>query len=116
MRCRVTGDRKSKNESWTFRSPATCRLHLPSFAGTANPNTVTKWRIGNATPEAARVDRMLEAFQIFKVLVGLGLSETNAEQWFRGKNPVLGLKMPVDVLATGDFGKVVEAVRSLASE
>jgi hypothetical protein len=59
---------------------------------------------------------MRETFQVFKVLVGIGLSDINAEQWFRGKNPVLGFRMPADVLADGDFEKVLTAVENLASE
>ena len=95
------------------------RLGRPTVArltGTANPNTVTKWRTRKAIPEDERVDRMREAYQVFFTLVGIGLNEVNAEQWFRGKNPVLNLAMPVDVLAKGDFDKVIAALRNFASE
>ena len=83
---------------------------------TANPNTVTKWRLEKAVPEASRLERMREAYQIFWTLTHLGLSDVNAEQWLRGKNPVLGFRMPVDVLADGDFEVVIKAVKHFATE
>jgi hypothetical protein len=95
------------------------RLGRPTVArltGTANPNTVTKWRTRKAVPENERIDRMREAYQVFFTLVGIGLNEVNAEQWFRGKNPVLNFAMPVDVLAKGKFDEVIAAVKNFASE
>lgn len=49
---------------------------------------------------------------VFFSLTGVGLSEVNAEQWFRGANPVLGFRMPVDVLADGGVKSVIDAVRN----
>jgi hypothetical protein len=92
------------------------RPTLARLTQTSNPNTVTKWRTKKAIPENFRVDRMREAYQIFFALTRIGLSEINAEQWFRGKNPILGLRMPVDVLAEGQFELVVEAFKGLVVE
>jgi len=95
------------------------RLGRPTVArltGATSPNSVTKWRLGKAVPERARVDRMRDAAIVYYSLTGIGLSKENAEQWFRGANPILGFRMPVDVLAEGDVKSVIDAVRNHAGE
>ncbi|HEY5022950.1 MAG TPA: hypothetical protein VII30_10750 [Gemmatimonadaceae bacterium] len=95
------------------------RLGRPTVArltGATSPNSVTKWRLSKAVPERPRLDRMREAAMVYFSLTGIGLSEVNAEQWFRGANPVLGFRMPVDVLADGDLKSVIDAVRNHVTE
>ena len=95
------------------------RLGRPTVARltrATSPNSVTKWRLGKAVPERPRVDRMREAAMVYFSLTGIGLSEVNAAQWFRGANPVLEFRMPVDVLADGDLKSVIEAVRNHVAE
>jgi hypothetical protein len=53
---------------------------------------------------------------VYYSLTGIGLSEVNAEQWFRGANPILAFRMPLDVLAQGDLKTVIDAVRNHAGE
>jgi hypothetical protein len=112
------------HRAWAFEPPDLAgfladRLGRPTVArltGATSPNSVTKWRLRKAVPERPRVDRMREAAIIYFSLTGIGLSEVNAEQWFRGANPVLGFRMPVDVLADGDLKSVIDAVRNHATE
>lgn len=94
------------------------KLGRPTVArltGTPDPNTVTRWAMGRNQPGDARLDRMRHAAYVFNALVGLGLSETNARQWFRGANPTLGDEMPMDAIERGEFKQVIAAVRNHAS-
>jgi uncharacterized protein (DUF2384 family) len=94
------------------------KLGRPTVArltGTPDPNTITRWAMRKNEPGEARIDRMRHAAYVFNALVGLGLSETNARQWFRGANPSLGDEMPMDVLKRDDYQRVIAAVRSYAS-
>lgn len=94
------------------------KLGRPTVArltGAPDPNTVTRWAMQRNEPSEARIDRMRHAAYVFNALVGLGLSETNARQWFRGANPSLGDEMPMDVIKRDDYQRVIAAVRSYAS-
>lgn len=116
--------KEAHRHAWDLEPPQLAafladRLGRPTVArltGATSLNSVTKWRLGKAVPERARVDRMRDAAIVYYSLTGIGLSEVNAEQWFRGANPILGFRMPVDVLADGDVKSVIDAVRNHVGE
>ena len=78
--------------------------------------TITRWSMGKNRPSAERLERIRHAAMAYYALLELGLSSTNAEQWFRGANPVLDFVMPVDALRDGRYADVLAAIRSHASE
>lgn len=92
------------------------RPMLARLTNTPDLKTVTRWSMGRNRPSPERVDRLRHAAMAYYALLELGLSPTNAEQWFRGANPVLDFTMPVDALQAGRYGDVLNAVRNHASE
>jgi hypothetical protein len=92
------------------------RPTLARLTNTPDLKTITRWSLGRNRPSADRLERLRHAAVVYYALVDIGLSATNAEQWFRGANPVLGFVMPVDALREGRYADVLNAVKNLTSE
>ena len=92
------------------------RPTLARLTSTPDLKTVTRWTMGRNRPSADRLDRLRHAAMAYFALLELGLTATNAEQWFRGANPVLDFVMPVDALREGRYADVLSAVKNHASE
>ena len=92
------------------------RPTLARLTNTPDLKTITRWSLGRNRPSPDRLERIRHAAVVYYALIDLGLSATNAEQWFRGTNPVLGFVMPVDALSEGRYADVFNAVKNLASE
>jgi hypothetical protein len=92
------------------------RPTLARLTNTPDLKTVTRWSMGRNQPTGERLERLRHAGVVYYALLELGLTPTNAEQWFRGANPVLDFAMPVDVLSEGRYADVLNAVQSHASE
>jgi uncharacterized protein (DUF2384 family) len=92
------------------------RPTLARLTNTPDLKTITRWSLGRNRPSADRLERIRHAAVVYYALIDIGLSATNAEQWFRGANPVLGFVMPVDALSGGRYADVLNAVKNLASE
>jgi uncharacterized protein (DUF2384 family) len=91
------------------------RPTLARLTNTPDLKTITRWSLGRNRPSADRLDRLRHAAMVYYALVDFGLSPTNAEQWFRGANPVLDFAMPVDVLREGRYADVLSALKSHAA-
>jgi hypothetical protein len=92
------------------------RPTLARLTDTPDLKTITRWSLGRNRPSADRLDRLRHAAMAYYALLDFGLTPTNAEQWFRGANPVLDFAMPVDALREGRYADVLGAVRNHASE
>lgn len=92
------------------------RPTIARLTNAADLKTITRWSLGRNRPSTASLERIRHAAVAYYALLGLGLSTTNAEQWFRGANPVLSFTMPVDSLRDGHYAEVLKAVESYASE
>ena len=92
------------------------RPTLARLTSTPDLKTVTRWSTGRNRPSADRLERIRHAAVAYYALLELGLTPTNAEQWFRGANPVLHFTMPVDALRDGRYADVLIAVNNHASE
>jgi len=92
------------------------RPTLARLTSTPDLKTITRWSLGRNRPSADRLERLRHAAMAYYALIDLGLTPTNAEQWFRGANPVLDFAMPVDVLRDGRYADVLSAIKNHASE
>ncbi|MDH2909463.1 MAG: hypothetical protein PXZ07_05025 [Candidatus Eremiobacteraeota bacterium] len=92
------------------------RPTLSRLTGAPDLKTITRWSLGRNEPSGDRLDILRNAAVFYYALLELGLSETNAEQWFRGANPALAFAMPVDVLRERRYEEVAAALRHHASE
>lgn len=92
------------------------RPTLARLTSTPDLKTITRWSLGRNRPSPDRLERLRHAAMAYYALIDLGLTPTNAEQWFRGANPVLDFAMPVDVLRDGRYADVLSAVKNHASE
>ncbi|MBV8498396.1 MAG: hypothetical protein JO003_03990 [Candidatus Eremiobacteraeota bacterium] len=92
------------------------RPTLARLTNTPDLKTVTRWSLGRNRPSADRLERLRHAAMVYYALIDFGLTPTNAEQWFRGANPILDFAMPVDVLREGRYADVLSAVKNHASE
>ncbi len=92
------------------------RPTLARLTSAPDLKTITRWSLGRNRPSPDRLDRLRHAGMVYYALLELGLSGANAEQWFRGANPVLDFTMPVDALRDGRYAEVLNAVKNHASE
>lgn len=92
------------------------RPTLARLTETADLKTITRWSMGKNRPSADRLERIRHAAVVYYALLEFGMSSTNAEQWFRGANPVLDFTMPVDALREGRYADVLAAVQNHASD
>ncbi|MGC2407472.1 MAG: hypothetical protein WA431_13775 [Candidatus Cybelea sp.] len=86
------------------------------MTGVPDLKTITRWSLGRNEPAGDRLDVLRNAAIFYYALLELGLTPTNAEQWFRGANPALGFSMPVDVLRERRYEDVATALLNHASE
>ncbi len=92
------------------------RPTVARLAGVPDLKTVMRWSLGRNQPSEDRLELLRNAAVFYFALLELGLTPTNAEQWFRGANPALGFEMPVDVLHQRRYAEVAAAVRNHASD
>lgn len=92
------------------------RPTVARLAGAPDLKTVTRWSLGRNQPSDDRLELLRNGAVFYFALLELGLTSTNAEQWFRGANPALGFEMPVDALHQRRYAEVAAAVRNHASD
>jgi hypothetical protein len=85
------------------------RPTVARLTGVPDLKTVTRWSLGRNQPSDDRLELLRNAAVFYFALLELGLTPTNAEQWFRGANPALGFEMPVDVLHQRRYAEVAAA-------
>jgi hypothetical protein len=92
------------------------RPTVARLTGVPDLKTVTRWSLGRNQPSDDRLELLRNAAVFYFALLELGLTPTNAEQWFRGANPALGFEMPVDVLHQRRYAEVAAALGNHASD
>jgi hypothetical protein len=97
-------------------SHALGRPTLARLTGAPDLKTVTRWALGRNQPSPERMELLRNAAVFYFALLDLGLTQTNAEQWFRGMNPALDFGMPIDALREKRYGEVAAALKHHASE
>jgi hypothetical protein len=75
---------------------------------------VQHWAAGTHRPQGEAKDRLLELHYILERLRDVYTTE-GADIWIHGRNRDLGGEKPIDLLATGQFERVLAAVERLGA-
>lgn len=78
-----------------------------------NPRSVARWKADAATPRRDAEERLLE----LRAVVDLArrvMRDDAARFWMRSPNPDLGYEKPLDLIATGQYQRVVDLLLALA--
>jgi putative toxin-antitoxin system antitoxin component (TIGR02293 family) len=78
-----------------------------------NPRSVARWKTEAATPRREAEDRLLE----LRAVVDLArrvMRDDAARFWMRSPNPDLDYEKPLDLVAAGQYQRVVDLLLALA--
>lgn len=78
-----------------------------------SPRSVTRWQSARSVPRRAMEERLLELKTVVDLLRGV-LREQPARLWLRSPNPDLGYEKPLDVVARGEYQRVIDSIMALA--
>ena len=85
---------------------------LARVVGTS-PRSITRWQATRAVPRRDSEERLLELKAVVDLLTGL-LREEPARLWLRTPNPDLSYEKPLDVVAKGEYQRVIDSIMALA--
>ncbi len=77
------------------------------------PRSVTRWQSAQSVPRRESEERLLELKAVVDLLRGV-LREEQARLWLRSPNPDLGYEKPLDVVAKGQYQRVIDSIMALA--
>lgn len=95
-----------------FKGGVVDTADLARVSGTT-PRTVARWKAEVATPRREAEERLLE----LRAVVDLSqrvMRDDAARLWMRSPNPDLGYEKPLDLVATGQYQRVVDPLLALA--
>jgi putative toxin-antitoxin system antitoxin component (TIGR02293 family) len=78
-----------------------------------NPRSVSRWRTESVVPRRESEERLLE----LRAVVDLArrvMRPDAARLWMRSPNPDLGYDKPLDLIATGNYQRVVDLLLAIA--
>ncbi|HZJ28244.1 MAG TPA: antitoxin Xre/MbcA/ParS toxin-binding domain-containing protein [Acidimicrobiia bacterium] len=78
-----------------------------------NPRSVARWKAQESMPRREAEERLLE----LRAVVDLArrvMSDEAARFWMRSPNPDLGYEKPLDLVAEGQYQRVVDLLLALA--
>lgn len=78
-----------------------------------SPRSVTRWQASRSTPRRDTEERLLELKAVVD-LVRRVLRDEPARLWLRSPSPDLGYEKPLDVVARGEYQKVIGSILALA--
>jgi putative toxin-antitoxin system antitoxin component (TIGR02293 family) len=79
----------------------------------SNPRSVARWKAEAAAPRRDAEERLLE----LKAVVDLArrvMTDSAARIWMRSPNPDLGYEKPLELVAAGDYQRVIDLLLALA--
>jgi putative toxin-antitoxin system antitoxin component (TIGR02293 family) len=79
----------------------------------ATPRSVSRWTTAKATPRRDAEDRLLELKAVVDQLRNV-LRDEPARLWLRGPNPDLDWQKPLELIAEGEYRRVIGAVLAMA--
>ncbi len=85
---------------------------LARVLGTS-PRSVARWHSARSVPRRASEERLLELKTVVDLLRGT-LREQPARLWLRSPNPDLGYEKPLDLVARGEYQRVIDSILALA--
>ena len=78
-----------------------------------SPRSVTRWQASRSTPRRDTEERLLELKAVVDLLRRV-LRDEPARLWLRSPSPDLGYEKPLDVVARGEYQKVIGSILALA--
>ena len=79
----------------------------------SNPRSVSRWTAAKAVPRREAEDRLLELKAVVDQLRAV-LRDEPARVWLRSPNPDLDWRKPLELMAEGDYRRVIGAVLAMA--
>ncbi|MXY73799.1 MAG: DUF2384 domain-containing protein [Acidimicrobiia bacterium] len=79
----------------------------------AHPRSVLRWRVNNATPRRQTEERLLELRAVVDLTRDV-MRDDAARSWMRAPNPDLGYEKPLDLVATGQYKRVIDLLLALS--
>jgi putative toxin-antitoxin system antitoxin component (TIGR02293 family) len=76
------------------------------------PRSVARWTAAKSRPRRENEDRLLELRAVVDQ-VRLVLRDEAARLWLRSPNPDLDWQKPIDVIAEGDYRRVIAAILAI---
>jgi putative toxin-antitoxin system antitoxin component (TIGR02293 family) len=78
-----------------------------------SPRSITRWQAARTVPRRDSEERLLELKAVIDLLGGVLRAEP-ARLWLRSPNPDLDYEKPIDVVARGEYQRVIDSIMSLA--
>lgn len=78
-----------------------------------NPRTISRWLSATTAPQRSQRERLLEVITALERLSST-LRPEAAHDWLLSPNPMLDYEKPIDLLAVGEFRRVLGAIDALA--
>lgn len=79
----------------------------------STPRSVARWQTAEVTPRRESEERLLELKSVLD-LARKHLRPESARLWLRSPDPQLGYEKPIDLIAAGDYRRVVGALLAMA--
>ena len=79
----------------------------------SSPRSISRWARGDADPRSRSRDRLLETSAVVNELSGV-LTADAAHVWLFTPNPFLDCDRPIDLVAEGQYRRVLAAIEALA--
>jgi putative toxin-antitoxin system antitoxin component (TIGR02293 family) len=79
----------------------------------ATPRSVSRWATAKAAPRREAEERLLELRAVIQQLQ-LTLRDEPARLWLRSPSPALDWRKPLDLIAQGEYRRVIGAVLAMA--
>jgi putative toxin-antitoxin system antitoxin component (TIGR02293 family) len=79
----------------------------------SSPRSVSRWATARAAPRRDSEDRLLELKAVVDKLRSV-LRDEPARLWLRSPNPSLDWEKPLDLIARGQYRRVIGAVLAMA--
>ncbi len=79
----------------------------------ATPRSVSRWTAAKAAPRRDAEDRLLELKSVVDLLRSV-LRDEPARLWLRSPNPDLDWRKPLELIADGEYRRVIGSVLAMA--
>ena len=79
----------------------------------ATPRSVSRWTTAKAMPRRDAEDRLLELKAVVDQLRNV-IRDESARLWLRSPNPDLDWRKPLELIADGEYRRVIGAVLAMA--
>lgn len=79
----------------------------------AHPRSVLRWQSAGAAPRRDAEERLLELKAVVDLLRRV-IRDDAGRLWLRAPNPDLGYEKPLDVIAAGQYHRVIDLLLALA--